>query len=341
MKGILAVLLGLPFLGVGLWLLGSLGWACLLRAQIAANWIVVPAVIEAHESIPIGARRPVWRPTVRYSYEVGGSRYESTRHDLLEAFPVVSHALGRKGRLPYDRGQRVTAHVSPSDPRKAVLRLELQYVPLLALGGLVFTLVGGAFVGGPLLAARRRAGEARDRAKGVHAPRVETSQLGLATLTAVVGLIAATTALVVTEARAWSVPAAILVAGLAAGALALARLFLRERARRRPFASCRVVLSGVGADRAWTLLDPRRRLQAPAIELALREESRVMGEDGPGPWTGSDLACTPLAATPHEVGWMGTLRFDDAQPAPVDETLRRRYWMVRVRDDGGEGVFPL
>lgn len=336
-SSLLLILFGLPFLGCGLWLLLTLAGALVRLHEIRTSWVEVPATVVAHESIVLGIRRAFHRPTVRYAYERDGVRHESTRHDLLQAFPLLSRSLGRMGRLPYAVGQTVTARVDPKEPGESVLSLELQYATFLGPAALIFLLIGGAFVVGPPLAAWRRAGEARDRERGILAPRFEASQSGLGALTGVALLITLMTGLVLTEAGAWSVPAAILVAAFAAGFGALARLFLRERARRRPFTSCRLILSGS----SWTLSDPRRRLKSPAFELAFREESRSMGEDGPGSWTGSDLVRTSLASTPSDEGWRGTVEKDAAQPPPVEELLRRRYWAVRIRDGGREGIFPL
>lgn len=326
---LILVLFGLPFVVCGLWLLMSLAGALLRLREFQSK---VPATIVAYEQIAVGTHRPIHRPTVRYAYEVHGERRESTRHDLLQSFPVVSRHLGRQGRLPYAVGQTVTAYVDPEG--EAVLSLELQYASLLGPGGLVFLLMGGAFVVGPPLAAWRRSGEKRDRERGILAPRFETSQAGLGGVTGVALLITIMTGLVVTEARAWSVPAAIIVAAFASGTGALARLFLRERARRRPFSSSRLKVSST----EWMLSGGR--LASPTIELALREETRSMGEDGPGPWTGTDLACSKLSADACPEGWRGSLRIAP-EPPPIDELLRRRYWLVRVRDGTREAVYPL
>lgn len=329
LSSLILVVVGLAFAACGLWLLLSLAGALLRLREFDRK---VPAIIVAHETIAIGSRRPIHRPTVRYAYEAHGSRRESNRHDLLQAFPLVSRQLGRTGRLPYTVGQPVMAHVDGEG--EAILSFELQYASLLGPAGLMFLLIGVAFAAAPPRAALRRAAERRDRARGIIGPRHETSQAGLAVLTALAFLITVLTALVMTEAGSWSVPAAIVVAGFAAGTGALARLLVREGARRRPFSASRLRLSGT----EWTL--SRGRLRSPSVELALREETRTMGDDGPGNWTGSDLSCAALEAGSCPEGWRGTLRVDP-EPAPIDELFRRRYWLVRVREGSGEAIFPL
>jgi len=334
-SSILLVLFGLPFLVCGGWLLARLGGAYFMVREIRSEWVRVPATIMGHETITIGSRRPIRRPTVRYAYEFGGARYETYRHDLLQELPVVSRALGRTAKLPYEPGATVSAFVDPKAPIEAVLSLELQYAGLIGPAGILFLLIGVAFVLGPPLAAWRRSAERRDRASGLIAARWETSQGGLAVLVAVAVGVTAMIGLVMTEARAWSVPAAILVAALAAGSGWLFRLFLRERSRRRPFAACRLRVSGA----EWTLL--RGGLASPSLELALREETRSMGEDGPGPWKGTDLVCTPLGTALCTEGWRGTFPSDEPRSPAIDELLRRRIWLVRVRDGAREAVFPL
>ena len=323
------VLFGLPFFACGLWLLGSLAGAFLRLREFDRQ---VPATILAHEQIVLGTRRPIHRPTVRYSYEVNGGRRESTCHDLLQTFPLVSRGLGKKGKLPYEVGQTLTAHVDAEG--EAILSFELQYAALLGPAGALFILLGGAFMVGPPLAAWRRSGERRDRARGLLAPRWETSQGGLAVLSAVAVGLTLMTGLVITEARAWSVPAAILLVGFAAGTFALARLYLREQSRRRPFAGCRVRRS----DGEWTLSGGR--LAAPTLELAFRAETRTVGEDGPGPWTGDDEVRLPLEAVACPEGWRGKLSLDAARQ-PIDEPLRRHFWLLRVRDGSRSADFPL
>ena len=320
---ILAVL-GVPFLLVGAFLGTSLGGAFLRLREFSRQ---VPATILAHESINVGGRRPLHRPTVLYEYEVNGERRESRQHDLLQTFPVVSRALGRQGRLPYRIGQTMTAHVDPRG--EAVLSLELQYAALLGPAAFIFLGIGGALTAGAPVAAWRTARGERDRKNGIHAPRFETSQFGLAMLSLLVLGLTLLTGLVVHQARAWSVPAGILVGGLTVAFGALLRLVVRENGRRRPFTASRVRISG----NEWTL--SRGRLAAPSLELALREETRSMGEDGPGRWTGADLACTPLQ------GWRGTLQKDASLPAPVEEPLRRRFWLIRVREGARAADFPL
>jgi hypothetical protein len=323
------MLFGLPFLGVGVWLLGSLAGARNQMREIRESWIRLPATIVAHDSLAIGIRQRFHRPTVRYAYEHQGTRYESNRHDLLEEFPIVSTSLGRRGKLPYTVGQTVKAYVNPKEPVQSVLSLELQYESLLGSFGLIFFLIGGAFLLGPPLARWLESEQRRNRERGILTPRFETSQLGLGVLTAVAFLITLATGLVLTEAGAWSVPAAILVAVFGAGTAALARLVIREHVRRRPFAACRILVKG----HSWSLSDPRGRLISPVLELVYREEVRSMGEDGPGRWMGRDLVCSPLAG--------GSLQTDSAQPDPVDELFLRRYWAVRIRDEGREALFPL
>lgn len=323
-------LLGVPFLLVGAYLGLSLGGAFFRLREFTRR---VPATILAHESINVGGRRPLHRPTVLYEYEVNGERRESRRHDLLQTFPVFSRALGRQGRLPYRIGQTVTAHVDAEG--EAVLSLELQYAALLGPAAFIFLAIGGALTVGAPGAAWRTAGIERDRKNGIHPPRFEPSQFGLAVLSLVVLGLALLTGLVVHQAGAWSVPAGILVGGLSVTFAVLLRLFVREQARRRPFTASRFRISGD----EWTL--SRGRLTAPSLELALREETRSMGEDGPGRWTGVDLACAPLAASAVPEGWRGTFRKDASLPAPVDEALRRRFWLIRVREGTRAADFPV
>ena len=151
------MLLGLPFLAIGLWFLGSLAGAYSDVRKIRSEWIRRPATIVAHESFAIGIHQRFHRPSVRYAYEHEGARYECTRHDVLEEFPVVSTSIGRRGKLPYSVGQAVTAYVDPKAPYESVLSLEVQYVGLLAPFGLLFLLIGGAALIGPWVVKRYRA----------------------------------------------------------------------------------------------------------------------------------------------------------------------------------------
>ncbi|WP_423999668.1 DUF3592 domain-containing protein [Haloarcula salina] len=86
-----------------------------------------------------------FQPTVRYTYEYGGSTYTSTNVFPANIAPTYDTEDAARSVLDgYESGDTVTVYVPPGDPDDAYLRHQESNAPLLAVGiGLFFVLGGG------------------------------------------------------------------------------------------------------------------------------------------------------------------------------------------------------
>lgn len=126
----------------------------LLMNLSAAGWreascgIVSSRVVSMDSADPEQMRK-LYRPEIRYSYELAGRRYESTRYRF--ASPFTDNEAGAAAAVrQYAPGSRVTCFVNTALPTQAVLERQLAAHHLFILIPLVFLLAGLWNVGAAL-----------------------------------------------------------------------------------------------------------------------------------------------------------------------------------------------
>jgi hypothetical protein len=138
--------------------LTELGWIIIVAAVVTVLFGVAGLVAQAQafatyrpvDALIVGTsveshvgrrRRQYYAPRVRYQYDVAGKQYEGSRFRWRP--PSYRDSLKAVGMMrEYQRGQRVTVYVDPSDVSKSFLRREaakgLLWGPLAMLGLLGF-----------------------------------------------------------------------------------------------------------------------------------------------------------------------------------------------------------
>ncbi len=124
---------------LGLGLLGY-NWSQQHKAWESRQWPTVQGqVISTGMAESSDDNGVAYAPIVRYTYEVDGVEYQSSRiafgpTEYTSSRRKVAQVLAR-----YPEGSAVTVHYNPNDPHEAVLETQVQ-------GSLVFTLIGGLMV---------------------------------------------------------------------------------------------------------------------------------------------------------------------------------------------------
>jgi len=140
-------LFALPFLAVGLGLIGYVGLKQAEAWRIGRHWTPRPAVVVQRElmKFPHGSRFR-FRWTARYAYEVDGRRYESERVDILHRSALIPSTADWALVAPYPPGTAVTAYVDPADPGSAMLSTRVPYLLFFTVVGAIFIAVASLFL---------------------------------------------------------------------------------------------------------------------------------------------------------------------------------------------------
>ncbi len=122
MRRISYVWIGLPFLLVGLGILGDALWNW-HRARLSLGWSVVDGLVtmaEVHERITLEGSAG-FEPRIVYVYDVAGEPYESDRLTFGRAVRMDADTA-QAWVAPYDENPHVRVYVNPRQPADAVLR---------------------------------------------------------------------------------------------------------------------------------------------------------------------------------------------------------------------------
>ena len=137
-------------LACGLILAGRLS---IRRPAESEAWPAVEGVIIESTVAAQREGRQVYRPIVRYRYEVGGERYEGSRIQWAAAAGYRKYTRARRVLDSYRSGSTIKVHYDPQRPGVAVLKpghaMGLRPVMVLAPTAAMYTLfiVGTVFVG--------------------------------------------------------------------------------------------------------------------------------------------------------------------------------------------------
>ena len=153
-------LFGLPFAGVGLFVLGIAVWGA-WDAYVMQSWKQVPARLSSLElETSRSDNSTSHRILARYSYIDQGRKQESDRVGIYSFADNIGDfhvELYSELKRAYESDQPVTAYVDPDDFTRSVLSRDPRWglTTLLAIFGLVFTGVGMAVFTGVLFGTRK------------------------------------------------------------------------------------------------------------------------------------------------------------------------------------------
>ena len=133
MKGrIFVSLFALPFFLVGVWMLWSIS-ATFYAAWQANGWVAVEAQLsrggyETHS----GDDSDTYEAFARYSYSVGGQRYEGSRVSLSSGGDNIGsyqEDIGRRLQSAAGRGETITVYVDPEQPSMSINSARATFLP--------------------------------------------------------------------------------------------------------------------------------------------------------------------------------------------------------------------
>ncbi len=145
-----AVGFALCALASGLILVGRLS---IRRAAESEAWPAVEGVVIESTVAARREGRQLYRPMVRYRYEVGGERYEGSRIQWAASAGYRKYTRARRVLDGYRSGHAIKVHYDPKRPGVAVLKPghAMSFRPMLVLAptAAMYTLfiVGAVFVG--------------------------------------------------------------------------------------------------------------------------------------------------------------------------------------------------
>ena len=153
MKGKIVVsLFALPFFGVGVWMLWSLGTLFIDAARMA-DWVPVPATVSSGGyATHAGEDSDTYEAYAEYYYEVNGQLYYGDRvavADGADNLGDYQQDLGRMLGNASARGLTITVYVNPANPADSVVDRSIRW----GLVGFksIFLIVFGGFGGGLLI----------------------------------------------------------------------------------------------------------------------------------------------------------------------------------------------
>jgi hypothetical protein len=151
----IAVILGVVGLGVivvGLWRMGQASRArrwptvqgTVLSSTTASRTAPPPPPLEGEDEDEERPPQTLYRPVVRYTYNVGGHAFTSETLGP-EDLEVSSERHAREHAARYPRGAQVTVYYDPDDPDRAYLEPGVRAGSWIMPGvGVVFLIVTGA-----------------------------------------------------------------------------------------------------------------------------------------------------------------------------------------------------
>ena len=125
MKGrIVGSLFALPFFGVGVWMLWSVG-NTFYESREMQHWAQVDArIITAGYEIRSGDDSDTYEAYARYSYSYGGGLYTGDRVTIAGGGDNIGDYqtdMGNALSAKLARGQPVTVRVNPEDPSQSII----------------------------------------------------------------------------------------------------------------------------------------------------------------------------------------------------------------------------
>jgi hypothetical protein len=100
------------------------GWISIRRAAESERWPAVEGiVIDSTVDVQRGGKQ-LYRPLVKYRYEVAGQRFEGTRIEWAASAGYRQYTRARRVLDRYRAGRAVVVHYDPQRPGMAVLRPE-------------------------------------------------------------------------------------------------------------------------------------------------------------------------------------------------------------------------
>jgi hypothetical protein len=123
------------------------------RTAESEGWPAVQGVVIESTVATKREGRQLYRPVVRYHYEVGGERYEGSRIQWAASSGYRKYTRPRRILDRYRSGQAIKVHNDPKRPGVAVLKpghaMGLRPMPVLAPTAAMYTLfiVGTVLVG--------------------------------------------------------------------------------------------------------------------------------------------------------------------------------------------------
>lgn len=146
MKGkIVLFLFALPFLGIGVWMLISIG-GNLIDASRMQSWQLVSAQLSsAGYRSRSGDNSDTYEAFAHYTYSVGGQQYAGTRVGISGGADNIGdyhQKLGNRLSAAKNRGEQIQIYVNPDDPNEAIIDRTLRW-GLLGFKSIFLFLFGG------------------------------------------------------------------------------------------------------------------------------------------------------------------------------------------------------
>jgi len=150
MKGrIFLILFGLPFFGIGVWMLWSIGSA-FTDAWHMQSWQPTEArLIQAGYYSHSGDDSYTYEAYAIYAYTIGGQEFTSDRVSITGGADNIGdyqQDMGRKLSAAFGRGEAITIYVDPNDPREATIDRDLRW-GLIGFKSIFLFVFGGAGLG--------------------------------------------------------------------------------------------------------------------------------------------------------------------------------------------------
>lgn len=118
----------------------ALGGIAVFKDGLSLRWptvrgtVIASSVAESAATGARGAPRRGYRPSVRYSYEVNGGRYESAQMARYFARTYGSAAAAQEVVDRYPVGSSVTVYHEPGNPTEAALQPGFSGKPMIYFG---------------------------------------------------------------------------------------------------------------------------------------------------------------------------------------------------------------
>jgi len=147
MKGrIFLILFGLPFFGIGVWMLWSIGSA-FTDAWHMQSWQPTEArLIQAGYNSHSGDDSYTFEAYAIYAYTIGGQEFTNDRVSITGGADNIGdyqQDMGRKLSTAFGRGEAITIYVDPNDPRAATIDRALRW-GLIGFKSIFLFVFGGA-----------------------------------------------------------------------------------------------------------------------------------------------------------------------------------------------------
>lgn len=153
-----SLILGAVLTAIGLFVALHFGKPVLDRAKASEAWPTVPGVVTHSEvASHTSDGKRMYRPDVRYDYEVDGRRYEGSTVWFGGDYSSSSSGGARKVVARYPPGREVAVSYDPEAPYESVLEPGAVFSSYAVLGiGALFAVIGVLVLLGGVLGVVRR-----------------------------------------------------------------------------------------------------------------------------------------------------------------------------------------